>query len=366
MKIIQVINVRWFNATAWYGLFLGKLLQTAGHDVLILTLKDTEPYHKSLKWGLETKCIDLNTKNPIKFISLYNELKKLIIKFKPDIVNCHRGEAFILWALLQRRLKNFSLVRTRGDQRLPKKNPVNIWLHKSLCQAVITTNSFMFNHFRREFKIPADKLYLIPGGVDEKKFFFDATVKDKIRNELGFSNEHFVVGLLGRFDRVKGQKELIQAVASLYHTKKIENIRLFLIGFSSALPENQIKDWLREYKIENITHITGRAKNVRDYILALDLGVVSSLWSEAIARAALEIMACQVPLISTRVGVMPDLLPSEALVPPGDPEELARLIYKAFFDHNFYTQLKKTARKTMSNLTSQDFLQATLNVYKRV
>ena len=51
MRIIQVINVRWFNATAWYGLFLGKLLQEAGHDVLILALKDTEPYFKSLEWG---------------------------------------------------------------------------------------------------------------------------------------------------------------------------------------------------------------------------------------------------------------------------------------------------------------------------
>ena len=363
MKIIQVINVRWFNATAWYGLFLGKLLQTAGHDVLILALKDTEPYFKSLEWGLDTACLDLNTKNPIKFCGLYFDLKKLIFQFKPDIVNCHRGEAFVLWALLQRRLKNFSLVRTRGDQRLPKKNPINIWLHKDLCQAVITTNSSMYKHFREEFKIPADKLHLILGGVDEKKFFFKAGVKDKIRKTLSFSNEDFVVGLLGRFDKVKGQKELIQAVALLYHKKKIKNIRLLLIGFSSALPEKQIKKWLTKYKIENITRITGRVKNVRDYISSLDLGVISSLWSEAIARAALEIMACQIPLISTRVGIMPDLLPNEALVPAGDPEELARLIYKAINDSNFYAHLKQAAIKNMSSLSSGDFLQATLDVY---
>jgi glycosyltransferase involved in cell wall biosynthesis len=363
MKIIQVINVRWFNATAWYGLFLGKLLQEAGHDVLILALKNTEPYFKSLEWGLDTRCFDLNTRNPIKFCNLYFDLKKLIFQFKPDIVNCHRGEAFVLWALLQKRLKNFCLIRTRGDQRLPKRNFINILLHKHYCQAIITTNSFMYKHFKDKFKIPTDKLYLIPGGVDTKKFFFQKSARKKIRQGLNFSNKDFVVGLLGRFDKVKGQKELIQAVALLYHKKKIKNIRLLLIGFSSALPEKQIRNWLKEYEIENITRITGRVKNVRDYISSLDLGVISSLWSEAIARAALEIMACHIPLISTSVGVMPDLLPEEAMVPAGNPEELARLIYKAINNSNFYAHLKETAIKTISNLTREDFLQATLDVY---
>ena len=56
---------------------------------------------------------------------------------------------------------------------------------------------------------------------------------------------------------------------------------------------------------------------------ALDVGVVASLWSETIARAALEIMACGRPLVSTSVGVMPDLLPASALVAPGDVDALA-------------------------------------------
>jgi len=56
-------------------------------------------------------------------------------------------------------------------------------------------------------------------------------------------------------------------------------------------------------------------------------------------------------------------LPNEALVPAGDPEELARLIYKAINDSNFYAHLKQAAIKNMSSLSSGDFLQATLDVY---
>ena len=38
LRVIQVVNVRWFNATAWYGLFLSRLLKDAGHEVLVLGL----------------------------------------------------------------------------------------------------------------------------------------------------------------------------------------------------------------------------------------------------------------------------------------------------------------------------------------
>jgi hypothetical protein len=38
LRLIQVVNVRWVNATAWYALFLARLLKEAGHQVLTLGL----------------------------------------------------------------------------------------------------------------------------------------------------------------------------------------------------------------------------------------------------------------------------------------------------------------------------------------
>ena len=46
-------------------------------------------------------------------------LHRLLRKFKPHVVNCHRGEGFFLWAMLRQRMNSFALVRTRGDQRPP-------------------------------------------------------------------------------------------------------------------------------------------------------------------------------------------------------------------------------------------------------
>jgi len=365
MRSIQVINVRWFNATAWYALFLGKLLKQNGHPVLILALPHSPAYAKALEWGLEVRALPLNTKNPLRIISLFYSLKKIIRDFNPDVVNCHRGESFFLWPLLQSRKHPFALVRTRGDQRLPKKNLINKLLHKYLCQAVITTNTRMRDHFASEFRLEKEKLYLVPGGVDRQEFKPSPREGNKIREKFGFTRENLVLGLVGRLDRVKGQKELVQAVARLYHREGMHNLRLLLIGFSSAINEDTARQWIRENNLQGICRISGPVESPAEYISALDLGIINSKWSETIARAALEIMACEVPLISSSVGVMPDLLPPEALFPPDDENALVRTI-RRFRKKENREEIRKKQSRCISGLKEEDFLSQTLDIYQKI
>ena len=100
-----------------------------------------------------------------------------------------------------------------------------------------------------------------------------------------------------------------------------------------------------------------------DCISALDAGVVASLWSEAIARAALEIMACGRPLLSTTVGVMPDLLPPEAMYEPGNWRALAAKLQLLLSQKEFEQSLLKHSASRMTGLTKQSFLDSTLAVY---
>lgn len=360
MRCIEVVNVRWFNATAWYGMYLSRLLLEAGHEVLVLALPDSLSAAQGEKWDLPMRLLPLNTTWGI--VRLYGELKTLVRTFRPDVVNCHRGEAFILWGLIRRELGGFRLVRTRGDQRLPKANPFNRWLHNQASDAVITTNSAMTRHFQNKFQTPAHKLHQILGGVDTTTFFPEHQARTRIRAEFGY-DKHFVVGLLGRFDRVKGQRELIQAVARL-HAQGQSDIRLLLLGFDSATSEETVRGWIREYGLEDVTTITGKRPDIPACLNALDLGVIASLWSETIARAALEIMACGVPLISTDVGVMPDLVEPAALVPAGHVEALATRILAVKEDARLATLLRQRQAQRIRGLSGQQFLQKTLEVYQ--
>ena len=367
LRIVQVVNVRWFNATAWYALFLSRLLTDMGHEVTVLGLPGTDSFARAEAMGLAPcglcSC-SLNTQNPLEMPALVKSLSAFLHEKKPDIVNCHRGEAFIFFAMLKNLGHKFKLVRTRGDQRSPKGGPGNRFLHTSLCDALIATNSRTRQAMASALAVPESTIHCILGGVDRKRFSRDEEAAKALRQTLGMKESDFVVGLLGRFDPVKGHETLMQAVALVRQRLGATppEARLLLAGLPAAHTESHITNLARAYGLTD-TVITGHCTDIAACIATMNLGVVASLGSEAIARAALEIMSCGVPLVGSTVGVMPDLLPDYALCPPGDSDALADLIAQVMHDGNLLEKLRADCLERINTLDGEAFAQKTLDVY---
>lgn len=366
LRIVHVVNVRWFNATAWYGLYLAKLMKQAGHEVMVLGLGGTASFEKAKAFGLEPISFPLNTQNPFNYLYLSQSISELLSDFDPDIVNCHRGENYPLWAYLKVK-HGFSLIRTRGDQRLPNRGFFNRFLHNYCTDAVVATSTANAKAAFEYLKLPQDKVSIILGGVDTSSFTFSAKGRMLFRQQYNIPESAFVVGLLGRFDHVKGQKELIQAFAK---AQKIiaegRELKLLLAGFPTEVSDTDVLRWIEEAGISDSAIITGVCEDVPGCISAMDLGVVASLGSEAIARVALEIMSTGVPLIGTTVGVMPDLLPAWAMVDPGDIDGLADLLCRAVNDSEWRERLREVNTTRMVALSNDSFLRFTIRLYKEV
>ncbi len=368
LKIIQVINVRWFNATAWYAVYLGKLLKEAGHESLILALPGTHPCKKAEEWGLDVRARDLNRASPAALAGNMAFIRRLVGGFRPDVINCHRGESFILWGLLRKMRGDFALVRTRGDQRPPSGGVFNRWLHGGLSDAVIATNSAMSAHMRRRLDIPDERLHTIIGGVDRELFRFCPAGREQMRRGLGFGDQDFVIGLLGRFDPVKGHFGLLEAAARVLpclSPERARRVKLLFVGREANIPVSSLLGRAEALGLADRLRIITDCPDISACISAFDAGVVNSLGSEAIARAALEIMSCKIPLAGTTVGVMPDLLPVEALVRPGDEGELSKMLGRLIEEPDFRSRLQDDARQRMDGLSSEAFLGKTLEVYRK-
>jgi glycosyltransferase involved in cell wall biosynthesis len=192
----------------------------------------------------------------------------------------------------------------------------------------------MARHFVDGLGVPPDRVHSLPGGVDPGRFHPDAGIRRAVRAELGFAGDDLVLGLVGRMDEVKGIREAIQAFGrvALSGAAGADRLRFLLIGFPSQYDEGDVARWTAEQGLGRLGDkvlVTGRVERPEDYIRALDMGILASLGSEAIARAALEIMACGVPLAASGVGVMPDLLPPEFLFAPGDVRAMASMLRRA-------------------------------------
>ncbi|MDR2161759.1 MAG: glycosyltransferase [Desulfovibrio sp.] len=369
LRLIQVVNVRWYNACAWYGLFLSRLLRDAGHEVLVLGLPDTESFRAAEALGLSPLGLDLNSANPLRAPALLRALRNLVRAFRPHLVNCHRGEGMILWGMLKGMRLPFALVRTRGDRRPPRNNPPNRLLHNRCADAVIVTNSRALLACTQRLGTPAKKIHLIVGGVDREQFRFSLQGRREMRTAWGFAEDHTVIGLLGRFDSVKGQEEAIRAVALLRQGEDgapwRRRLRLLLAGFPAGLSRERVTGWLVGTGLAEAAVITGKCSDVPALISAMDIGLIASKGSEAIARAALEIMSCHRPLLGTDVGVMPDLLPVEALFPPDNVKAMAGLLEKAVCDGYWLQRLQEELGRRILSFSGEEFLRRTLVAYNQ-
>lgn len=362
LRILQVVNVRWFNATAWYGLRLSRLLKDAGHDVCVVGLQNTASFAKAQEMGLEPVALNINTLNPFGVGPGLWGLTRLLRDFSPDIVNCHRGEGFLYFALLKKMGLPFVLVRTRGDQRRPQKSLINQYLHNTASEALIVTNSHMKKVFMHKFATPSDHVRVVLGGVDTKTYAFSAEGRARVRKEFGIGENERVVGLLGRFDPVKGHEVLVKAMALLQ--EKMPHLRLMLVGRESAISHDAIRSLAHEVGLNNPVLI-GERDDIPACISAMDIGVVASLGSETIARAALEMISCGLPVIGSNVGVMPDILPGWATFTPEQPAALASCLSGILENEQQIELLLRWNKNLLSTVSDEAFLAQTMEVYRQ-
>jgi len=306
VRILNVVNVRWYNATAWYAVSLSTALKCKGHHVAVCGLPGSPPVLKARSAGLDTFEAGINTSNPLKAIAAMGAMDRMMMSFQPEVVICNRGEFF--WYFVWKRVtrQNFKLIRVRGDIRPPKGGFFNRLMHNKCTDAIICSGEFIKEKFRSILKTPESALNVLYGGVDTEVFKPSSFARIKIRDEFGYTDENFVVGIVGRFDPIKGHDVLIKAVAELYKQGR-KNIRLLIAGFDAVSRTEEVERMIAESGLGDIVRITGFREDIANIYNAFDVCVVSSLGSEAICRVGMEAMACGVPLITSDTGVLPEI-----------------------------------------------------------
>jgi phosphatidylinositol alpha-1,6-mannosyltransferase len=124
----------------------------------------------------------------------------------------------------------------------------------------------------------------------------------------------------------KGVAVLLEALGRL--RRGGASVRLTVVGGGRLLPELQA--YARRHRIESDVTFAGQLDRdgVRRSLDAAHLFVLPSL-TEGLPRALLEAMARGLPAIASQVGGVPELLPPDCLVPPGDAEALGQKIRAA-------------------------------------
>ncbi|HEV2314372.1 MAG TPA: glycosyltransferase [Candidatus Acidoferrales bacterium] len=153
-----------------------------------------------------------------------------------------------------------------------------------------------------------------------------------------------LVGSLGRLDPQKGFEFLIQAAARV--VAEAPNVR-FAIAGEGALRKD-LEGLINSLGLQNHFRLIGFRTDVADFLAALDIFVCPSLW-EGGPLTVLEAMRLARPVISTPVGIVPEVLQDRVnglSVPIQDAYKLAAAILELVRDPELGLRLGSAGPRT--------------------
>jgi len=343
LKILQLINVRWFNACAWYALNLSRGLRERGHKVIVAGNQGSPVYKRAEKYGLPVVNLPLGRVNPYGAAVHLFRLKSLIKGSSVDVVNAHRGEGHS-YASLLRGFQRVPLVRTRGDQRPPLVHPLNLLLHRWLTDMVIIPSPSLRPPLLK-LGLGEEELEVIPPGVDTA-YFQPKVSSSEAKVSLGLDGLTPLVGMIGRLSPVKGHRFFIDAASQV--VREWPKVRFLIAGEDAQIKSRELRSLARSKGVFKNFVFLPYQKEVRNAISALDLGVVASVGSETICRVALEFMAMGKPVVGTRVNSIPYLIAdglNGIVVPPAAPQAMAQAILELLQDKDKRDEFGREARR---------------------
>lgn len=210
----------------------------------------------------------------------------------------------------------------------------------------------------------ANKISVIPNGLDLSHIIFlDKKIAWEKINALTQNNlqpTDLLVGTIANLYQTKKLDILIEALAKI---KNIPNLKAIIIGDG---PEKKyLQEKIVDLKLEKNVFLIGTLDKAQNYLKALDLFILCSA-KEGFPFAILEAMTAELPIITTAVGAIPEILKNQEsalIIKPNNPTDLAMAIKNLIQNPTQAKELAKKARQTVTQYNLPEIIKRTSSLY---
>jgi glycogen(starch) synthase len=313
---------------------LARYFKDNGHDPLVwTTVANGELVEELLKHDIPYQGLHLKGK------LLHCALKTMHSRMKkvsPDVVITHGN---------YRILARIAAITSRVPVRVHVEHNVSTYkkihyiiVNRMLARftdRIVCISDTARNSLLEIEKINPEKAIVIPNGVNTERF------KSTDREEgIGARRR---VGIIARFYEQKGHIFFVKAIEKV--VREVRDVEFWFVGDGPL--RAKIEAQVAAQGLQDYCLFFGFRADVASILKDLDLFVLSSLW-EGMPISLLEAQYHGIPSVVTNVGGNPEVITdgfNGLLVPPKDPDALARSILKLLRDKEMSQELGRRARE---------------------
>ncbi len=324
IRILHVDSGReWRGGQNQVRLLTRQLAGEAGVAQVLVTKRRSELARRAVEHGVAVR--DTAWSAPLDPRALWR-LYREMVRFQPDIVHAHEGSALQL-AFWARRLARGgpgapALVATRRvDFHLRYRG--SVWLRVDRVIAI----SEAVRRILLQNGVPPQHLAVVHDGIDPDEVRRAAAAPLDIRGRLGLPPLTPVAVNVAALVPHKDHATLIRAA----HAARATRPDLHWVVAGEGELRRPLEAQIVRLGLEDRVHLLGYVPAADALIREADLLVMSSR-DEGLGSVVLHALALGKPVVATRAGGLPEIVPEESLVPVGDAEALGRRVIATLTD----------------------------------
>lgn len=222
-------------------------------------------------------------------------------------------------------------------------------------------------------RIPSERIKVVYNAINLDEYI-PAAGYDRagFRNRMGVAADDFVIVTVARLEEQKDHRTLLLAAKSMLEFAAGDGrfrggskLRFVLVGDGRL--EEDLKSYACEIGIADNVIFLGRRTDVRDILHASDLFLLTSIY-EGIPNAILEAQACGIPVVSTDVGGVSEIIENNfngVLCGASDPAEIALRTWSVVTNPQFARRLSGNAiEKIKVKFSCGSMIAKTQAIYK--